>query len=85
MSHLSNYPAGVTGWDIENLSNGYRDEEVETLCSECGMPCDDPTCLLCLEGIAEMIALMEPEDKGLNYSAVIVGFVLAILVCGVCL
>lgn len=60
-------------------------EEAETLCSECGKPCDDPTCKLCLEGIAEMIALMEEpvesESAVLNFAAAVVGFFLFILVC----
>lgn len=39
---------------------GYRyHAEPETRCSECGVVCYQPTCLLCLEGIAEMIALSD--------------------------
>jgi hypothetical protein len=57
MNH-PNYPPSTSAWYAQNYYNAGC-EEVENLCSECGKPCDEPTCKLCLEGIAEMIAIMD--------------------------
>jgi hypothetical protein len=63
VSTQPNYPASTSAWYAENYYTGVRLMEVENLCSECGKPCDEPTCTLCLEGIAEMLEIMEPEQK----------------------
>lgn len=62
MSTQPNYPASTSAWYAESYYNAGC-AEVETRCSECGKPCDEPTCTLCLEGIAEMLEIMEPEQK----------------------
>lgn len=81
-----NYPASTSAWYAESYYTGLRLLEVENLCSECGKPCDEPTCTLCLEGIAEMIAIMDqPEEShgsalcSLASICVFFGTVLAIL------
>jgi hypothetical protein len=61
MTSLSNYPASTSAWYAQNYYNAGC-AEVESLCSECGKPCDEPTCKLCLEGIAEMIAIMDENE-----------------------
>jgi len=70
MRSQPNYPMSTSAWYAENYYTGLRLVEVEDLCSECGRPCDEPTCTLCLEGIAEMIAIMEEHDSETPLSAV---------------
>lgn len=61
MTSPSNYPSSTSAWDAQNFYNAAC-AEVEDLCSECGKPCDQPTCMPCLEGIAEMIAIMDDKE-----------------------